>query len=160
NRWRERSSRTGTRAPARRIYLSGAHAYGFPSPDSDLDLKCVHVAPTGELVGLEPVSEPADRIVVIDGVELDDDSNELGAVLRGAIQGNGNFLERILGELTLGGDRGCSLGRARSCARCCRGGWRGTPQGSRPASCGCSAELDELIAIKQRAEQAELTAEQ
>ena len=28
------------------IYLSGAHAYGFPSPDSDLDLKCVHVAPT------------------------------------------------------------------------------------------------------------------
>src|SRR5262245_43324929 len=26
------------------VYLSGAHAYGFPSPDSDLDLKCVHVA--------------------------------------------------------------------------------------------------------------------
>ncbi len=23
------------------IALSGAHAYGFPSPDSDLDLKCV-----------------------------------------------------------------------------------------------------------------------
>ena len=41
------------------IYLSGAHAYGFPSPDSDLDLKCVHVAPTRALVGLEPVEEPA-----------------------------------------------------------------------------------------------------
>ena len=25
------------------ISLSGAHAYGFPSPDSDLDLKCVHL---------------------------------------------------------------------------------------------------------------------
>src|SRR5690349_2056011 len=37
------------------IYLSGAHAYGFPSPDSDLDLKCVHIAPTAELVGLSPV---------------------------------------------------------------------------------------------------------
>src|SRR5690606_22403890 len=24
------------------IALSGAHAYGFPSPDSDLDLKAVH----------------------------------------------------------------------------------------------------------------------
>jgi RNA repair pathway DNA polymerase beta family len=24
------------------VSLSGAHAYGFPSPDSDLDLKCVH----------------------------------------------------------------------------------------------------------------------
>jgi len=27
------------------IYLSGAHASGFPSPDSDLDLKSVHSAP-------------------------------------------------------------------------------------------------------------------
>lgn len=83
-------------------YLSGAHAYGFPSPDSDLDLKCVHVAPTRELVGLAPPPDSAgDQIQVIDGVELDYGSNELGPVLRGAIKGNGNFLERILGELAL-----------------------------------------------------------
>jgi predicted nucleotidyltransferase len=88
------------------IYLSGAHAYGFPSPDSDLDLKCVHIAPTDKLVGLE-VAEDAtgDRIEVVEGVELDYGSNELSPVLRGAIKGNGNFLERILGELALGGDR-------------------------------------------------------
>lgn len=86
------------------VYLSGAHAYGFPSPDSDLDLKCVHVAPTRDLVGLVPPSDgTGDRIEVIDGVELDYGSNELGPVLRGAIKGNGNFLERILGELALGG---------------------------------------------------------
>jgi predicted nucleotidyltransferase len=86
------------------IYLSGAHAYGFPSPDSDLDLKCVHIAPTHELVGLTPPAESeGDRIEVIDGVELDYGSNELAPVLRGAIKGNGNFLERILGELALGG---------------------------------------------------------
>lgn len=86
------------------VYLSGAHAYGFPSPDSDLDLKCVHIAPTRDLVGLAPPAESAgDRIEVIDGVELDYGSNELGPVLRGAIKGNGNFLERILGELALGG---------------------------------------------------------
>jgi predicted nucleotidyltransferase len=87
------------------IYLSGAHAYGFPSPDSDLDLKCVHVAPTSSLVGLhEPEESAGDRIEVIDGVELDYGSNELAPVLRGAIKGNGNYLERILGELALGGD--------------------------------------------------------
>jgi hypothetical protein len=86
------------------IYLSGAHAYGFPSPDSDLDLKCVHVAPTGELVGLSPSEDPAGRIEVREGVELDYGSNELGPVLRGALKGNGNFLERILGNLVLGGD--------------------------------------------------------
>src|SRR5258708_1377391 len=28
------------------VYLSGGHAYGFPSPDSDLDLKAIHVAKT------------------------------------------------------------------------------------------------------------------
>lgn len=86
------------------VYLSGAHAYGFPSPDSDLDLKCVHIAPTHELVGLVPPPEAAgDRIEIIDGVELDYGSNELGPVLRGAIKGNGNFLERLLGELALSG---------------------------------------------------------
>jgi predicted nucleotidyltransferase len=87
------------------IYLSGAHAYGFPSPDSDLDLKCVHVTPTTDLVGLSPIEEPGDRVEVIDGVEVDYGSNEIGPVLRGCIKGNGNFLERLLGELVLGGDR-------------------------------------------------------
>lgn len=86
------------------IYLSGAHAYGFPSPDSDLDLKCVHVAPTSELVGLAPSDDPPDHMEVIDGVELDYGSNELTPVLRGVMKGNGNFIERFLGDLALGGD--------------------------------------------------------
>jgi predicted nucleotidyltransferase len=86
------------------VYLSGAHAYGFPSPDSDLDLKCVHVAPTRELVGLQPAPESAERMEVVENVELDYGSNELAPVLRGAIKGNGNFLERILGELVLASD--------------------------------------------------------
>ncbi len=86
------------------IYLSGAHAYGFPSPDSDLDLKCIHIAPTADLVGLDIVDDPKDRIEIVDGVELDYGSNELAPVLRGSIKGNGNYLERILGDLALGGD--------------------------------------------------------
>jgi hypothetical protein len=88
------------------IYLSGAHAYGFPSPDSDLDLKCVHIAPTSRLVGLAPDDGGADTMIVVDGVELDYGSNELGGVLAGVLKGNGNYLERILGELVLGGDDG------------------------------------------------------
>lgn len=87
------------------VYLSGAHAYGFPSPDSDLDLKCVHIAPTSDLVGLSSVEDPGDRIEVVEGVELDYGSNELAPVLRGVLKGNGNFLERLLGDLALGGDR-------------------------------------------------------
>ncbi|MCA9679511.1 MAG: nucleotidyltransferase domain-containing protein [Kofleriaceae bacterium] len=86
------------------VYLSGAHAYGFPSPDSDYDLKCVHVAPTAALVGLVPHEGGAEHIEVVDGVELDYGSNEVGAVLRGVLRGNGNFLERLLGALVIDED--------------------------------------------------------
>lgn len=86
------------------IYLSGAHAYGFPSPDSDLDLKCVHVARTSDLVGLVPRPGGAEVMLVDDGVEIDYGSNELGEVLRGVLKGNGNYLERLLGELVIEAD--------------------------------------------------------
>lgn len=79
------------------VYVSGAHAYGFPSPDSDVDLKCVHIAPTRRLVGLAAPKQSADRFEVIDEVEIDYTSNELGPVLSGIISGNGNYIERVLG---------------------------------------------------------------
>lgn len=78
------------------ISLSGAHAYGFPSPDSDLDLKSVHVAPTRALLGFPRTPPPAERLEVIDGVEIDYSSNELGGVLLGLLKGNGNYFERFL----------------------------------------------------------------
>ena len=79
------------------VSLTGAHAYGFPSPDSDLDLKCVHITPTSELLGLEPHGERSrERLEIVDGVELDYSSNELGGVLQGVLQGNGNYAERLL----------------------------------------------------------------
>jgi uncharacterized protein len=78
------------------ISLSGAHAYGFPSPDSDLDLKCVHLAPRATLLGFPRAANPAERLEVIDGVEIDYSSNELGGVLLGVLKGNGNYFERFL----------------------------------------------------------------
>lgn len=81
------------------IALSGAHAYGFPSPDSDLDLKAIHIEPTRNLLGLRSHSETFDRLEVIDGVEIDYTSNELRGVLAGIAAGNGNYLERVLGAL-------------------------------------------------------------
>ncbi|MBX3263180.1 MAG: nucleotidyltransferase domain-containing protein [Labilithrix sp.] len=84
------------------LYLSGAHAYGFPSPDSDLDLKAIHVARTGALVGFEPPQPTYDRAGVIEGVEIDYTSNEIAHVLSGILNGNGNYLERVLGRTVLG----------------------------------------------------------
>ncbi len=82
------------------VYLSGAHAYGFPSPDSDLDLKAIHVAKTADLLGFDVPSPTSDRAEVIDGVEIDYTSNELAHALAGILAGNGNFLERVLGRMT------------------------------------------------------------
>src|SRR6476659_5439480 len=81
------------------VYLSGAHAYGFPSPDSDLDLKAIHVAKTADLLGFEPQAPTVDRAEILDGVEIDYTSNELAHALSGILAGNGNFLERVLGRL-------------------------------------------------------------
>ncbi len=79
------------------IALTGAHAYGFPSPDSDLDLKGVHVEPTCRLVGLSSPASHASRLEIIDGVEIDYASNEIGQVLSGMLRGFGSYYERILG---------------------------------------------------------------
>ncbi len=85
------------------IHLSGAHAYGFPSPDSDLDLKAIHVEPASRLLGLSPPAQAFDRLEVVEGVELDYTSNEIGEVMKGILGGNGNYLERVLGEKMLAG---------------------------------------------------------
>jgi predicted nucleotidyltransferase len=86
------------------VSLSGAHAYGFPSPDSDLDLKCIHIAPTVELLGLQQrAGGSTERLEVVDGVEVDYSSNELQPVLLGILQGNGNYVERVLGGWSLRG---------------------------------------------------------
>lgn len=85
------------------VYLSGAHAYGFPSPDSDLDLKAIHVARTADLLGFSPPPPTFDRAEVLDGVEIDYTSNELAHALHGMLSGNGNFLERVLGRMVAQG---------------------------------------------------------
>ena len=83
------------------ISLSGAHAYGFPSPDSDLDLKAVHLAPTRSLLGFPSTPPSAERLEIIEGVEIDYSSNELGGVLQGVLKGNGNYLERFLAGFSM-----------------------------------------------------------
>ncbi len=80
------------------MYLSGAHAYGFPSPDSDLDIKCVHIAKTAHLLAITSHDDGLEVTEIVDGVELDYSSHELGMVVRGIINGNGNYLERLLGS--------------------------------------------------------------
>jgi predicted nucleotidyltransferase len=75
--------------------VTGSHAYGFPSPDSDLDLKGVHLTPTRALLGLDDPAPTHDRLTVFEDVECDLTTNEARAALRLLLGGNGNVLERI-----------------------------------------------------------------
>lgn len=81
--------------------ITGSHIYGFPSPNSDLDIKGIHQAPTAALLGLENVTEGVDRIADFEQVECDLTSNEVRQALRLVLQGNGNMLERIFSPLQL-----------------------------------------------------------
>jgi predicted nucleotidyltransferase len=83
------------------VGVTGAHYYGFPSPDSDLDLKGIHVAPTHEVVALNPPPDSVDFLGIFEGLEIDYTSHELAFALRLLLKGNGNILERILSPLQL-----------------------------------------------------------
>jgi len=79
------------------LALSGAHAYGFPSEDSDLDLKGAHVVPARALLGFRETQDAVDVVSVWEGREYDFTSNDLGHVAHLLLRGNGNMFERFLG---------------------------------------------------------------
>jgi predicted nucleotidyltransferase len=83
------------------VGLTGAHAYGFPSPDSDLDLKAVHMADARAVLGVGAGPSPIEHLRVFEGRELDFSSHDLAQVVRLLLRGNGNMLERLLGPLPL-----------------------------------------------------------
>ena len=59
------------RYPLLFVTLSGSHLYGFSSPDSDYDLRGVHVLPVREVIGLHEGKETIDFIKMHDGLEVD-----------------------------------------------------------------------------------------
>ncbi|MSP59869.1 MAG: nucleotidyltransferase domain-containing protein [Myxococcales bacterium] len=83
------------------VALAGARAYGFPSPDSGFDLEAIHIEPTARLLGFSAPRLHAARTELLDGLEIKYTSSEIGPVLAGILQGNGNYLERVLGALVM-----------------------------------------------------------
>jgi predicted nucleotidyltransferase len=88
----------GSEIPGRVLLggITGSHHYGFPSPDSDLDIKTIHLTPTEALLGLTTPKEAYERLEAFEGVECDLTSNEARQALHLLQRGNGNILERIL----------------------------------------------------------------
>lgn len=79
--------------------VSGAHLYGFPSKDSDVDLRGVHVLPLAELIGLREGEHTRGRVWQADGVENDLVTHDLGKFARLLLRRNGYVLEQLLSPL-------------------------------------------------------------
>ncbi|MEV8435403.1 nucleotidyltransferase domain-containing protein [Streptomyces sp. HUAS 31] len=81
--------------------VSGAHLYGFPSRDSDVDLRGVHLLPTADLVGLREPDETRSRMWLRDGVEMDLVTHDLRKFVRLMLRRNGYVLEQLLSPLVV-----------------------------------------------------------
>lgn len=83
------------------VGVTGSHFYGFPAPDSDLDLKGIHVAPTQEILGLEKPTLAQNVEQMWQNTLCDFTSNEVEQALKLLLKGNGNMLERIFSPVQL-----------------------------------------------------------
>ncbi|MFF9220940.1 nucleotidyltransferase domain-containing protein [Streptomyces viridosporus] len=81
--------------------VSGAHLYGFPSRDSDVDLRGVHLLPAADLVGLREPEETRSRMWDRDGVEMDLVTHDLRKFARLLLRRNGYVLEQLLSPLVV-----------------------------------------------------------
>ena len=85
------------------VTVSGAHIYGFPSPDSDVDLRGCHRLPLKQVVGLQLPNETIDVSTINDGTEVDIVSHEVGKYFRLLVKNNGYVLEQIFSPLVVSG---------------------------------------------------------
>ncbi|MFE5968792.1 DNA polymerase beta superfamily protein [Streptomyces sp. NPDC056463] len=81
--------------------VSGAHLYGFPSRDSDVDLRGAHRLPVESLIGLREPEETRSRMWDRDGVEMDLVTHDVRKFVRLMLRRNGYVLEQLLSPLVV-----------------------------------------------------------
>ena len=81
--------------------ISGAHLYGFPSPDSDFDLRGAHVLPVAKVLGLDVHDETVEDSRIIEGLEMDIVSHDLRKFFRLLLKKNGYVLEQLFSPLVV-----------------------------------------------------------
>ena len=79
--------------------ISGAHLYGFPSPDSDFDLRGVHVLPLPKVLGLDVTDETVQDERIIEGLEMDIVSHDVRKFFGLLLKKNGYVLEQLYSPL-------------------------------------------------------------
>ena len=80
------------------VTISGAHLYGFASPDSDYDLRGTHVLPVQDVVGLYPGRETIESSGIRDGLEIDLVTHDVKKFFGLMLKKNGYVLEQLLSQ--------------------------------------------------------------
>jgi len=83
------------------VTISGAHLYGFPSPDSDYDLRGVHVLPVREVVGLDTGPETIESSGIREGLDLDLVTHDAHKFFTLMLRKNGYVLEQLYSPLVV-----------------------------------------------------------
>jgi predicted nucleotidyltransferase len=99
------------------VTVSGAHLYGFPSADSDVDLRGCHLLPLREVVGLSTPPLTREHKTVVDGTEVELVSHEAVKYLQLLLRNNGYILEQIFSPIVVQGQE--FLDELRPLARRC-----------------------------------------
>lgn len=81
--------------------ISGAHLYGFPSANSDFDLRGVHLLPLQTVVGLEDGELTIEKEGVYDGLEIDLVTHDVGKFFGMMLRRNGYVLEQVFSPLVV-----------------------------------------------------------
>lgn len=81
--------------------VSGAHLYGFPSPDSDYDLRGVHLLPLRDIVGMNEIKETVEQSGIYDGLEIDLVTHDARKFFGLMLKRNGYVLEQLLSPLVV-----------------------------------------------------------
>jgi uncharacterized protein len=83
------------------VTISGAHLYGFPSPDSDYDMRGVHVLPVREVIGLNEPRETIESSGIREGLELDLVTHDAKKFFMLMLKKNGYVLEQLYSPLVV-----------------------------------------------------------
>ncbi|HEY0008819.1 MAG TPA: nucleotidyltransferase domain-containing protein, partial [Tepidisphaeraceae bacterium] len=73
--------------------------YGFPSPDSDYDLRGVHILPPHDVLGLLPARETVESEGIWSGVEIDLVTHDAAKFFKLMLRRNGYVLEQLLSPI-------------------------------------------------------------
>lgn len=82
------------------VTISGAHLYGFPSPNSDYDLRGVHILPAAEVLGLHKPRETIESAArTADAMPIDLVTHDAAKFFHLLLKTNGYVLEQLYSPL-------------------------------------------------------------